>query len=80
MENITLHVEDKKNLRISAAKRKDYIYIKGYNCTENCTECHLHKVGEDLEKLNKTCNKLDKKDVIVEMKLEFNLSEKISFT
>jgi|GEM_PF-2512294 len=79
MNDITLHVEEKKNLRISTTKRNNYLYIRGYLCTKQCPDCQLHKVGEDLERLNQNCKKLSKKDLRVEMKIKFNVSEKITF-
>lgn len=80
METVAVHVGRKKDIKIAVTKRKNFLYIKGYRCAKNCSDCPLHVVGEDLENLNKSCKHLDKKDLQMELKLAFNVSEKISFT
>lgn len=80
METVAVHVGTRKDLKIAVTKRKDFLYIKGYRCTQGCLDCPLHVVGEDLENLNRSCKHLSKKDILMELKLAFNVSEKISFT
>jgi len=79
MNNILLHIENKNNLRIALTQKKEYLYIKGYLCTKQCPDCPLHKIGEELERLDVYCKELSQKDMIVEMKIKFNVSENIIF-
>ncbi len=79
MDEMAVHVENKEDLRISVEKDGSFLCIRGYECTKQCTDCPLHKVGEDLENLNTGCELLKGMKPVVNLKVKFHVSEKIIF-
>lgn len=79
MDKMAVHVGKKSDLKISVAKEGSFLCIRGYECKAQCEDCSLHKVGEDLENLDTECDYLKDVEPVVDLRIKFHVSEKITF-